>query len=183
MRRSFSRCEYIYFRWRLTLFKRVVGALIQRSWGTRSWTISSSIRKSRALLFAYCRWCSTPFVYQITNMCYTVAQKPLAATPAFVKIPVIAGYWFIMMFGLGYCNVAFNLLTFKRFHGVRKLLITYSANTAVSPRSAPARDVRELKHQRWRPLRKRRLRSEFALPFCRSRCRRRRRCFNFRFSP
>ncbi|KAM7444465.1 Lysophosphatidylcholine acyltransferase 3 [Porites harrisoni] len=55
---------------------------------------------------------------QVTNMCYTMAQKPLAATPAYVKIPVIAGYWFIMMFGLGYCNVAFNLLSFQRFHRI-----------------------------------------------------------------
>ena len=79
-----------------------------------------------------------PFLYQITNMCYTVAQKPLAATPAFVKIPVIAGYWFIMMFGLGYCNVAFNLLTFKRFHGVRiktlnNLFCEYSRNSSLPP--------------------------------------------------
>ena len=67
-------------------------------------------------------------------MCYTVAQKPLAATPAFVKIPVIAGYWFIMMFGLGYCNVAFNLLSFQRFHRVRKLLVCeYSCLSSLRP--------------------------------------------------
>ena len=67
-------------------------------------------------------------------MCNTVAQKPLAATPAYVKIPVIAGYWFIMMFGLGYCNVAFNLLSFQRFHRVRKLLVCeYSCLPSLHP--------------------------------------------------
>ena len=67
-------------------------------------------------------------------MCYTVAQKPLAATPAFVKIPVIAGYWFIMMFGLGYCNVAFNLLSFQRFHRVREVLVCeYSRLSSLRP--------------------------------------------------
>ena len=75
-----------------------------------------------------------PFLYQVTNMCNTVAQKPLAATPAYVKIPVIAGYWFIMMFGLGYCNVAFNLLSFQRFHRVRKLLVCeYSCLSSLHP--------------------------------------------------
>ena len=74
-------------------------------------------------------------------MCYTVAQKPLAATPAFVKIPVIAGYWFIMVFGLGYCNVAFNLLSFQRFHRVRELLVCeYSRLSSLRP----ARDVSSL---------------------------------------
>ena len=93
-------------------------------------------------------------------MCNTVVQKPLAGMPAYVKIPVIAGYWFIMMFGLGYCNVAFNLLSFQRFHRVRKLLITCSANTAVYPRSTPLETLRGLSTTRRRRLRKRHLRSD-----------------------
>lgn len=59
---------------------------------------------------------------QIMNMCYTVAKKPLVEMPAYVKIPVIAVYMPIVLFGLGYCNVAFNLLSFSRFHRVWKSL-------------------------------------------------------------
>ena len=51
-------------------------------------------------------------------MCHTVTKTPLVQMPAYVKIPVIGVYMFIVLFGLGYCNVAFNLLTFQRYNRV-----------------------------------------------------------------
>ncbi|XP_074625933.1 lysophospholipid acyltransferase 5-like isoform X1 [Acropora palmata] len=53
---------------------------------------------------------------QVFNMCYTVTKKPLREMPAYIKIPVIVVYVPIVLFGIGYFNVAFNLLTFPRFH-------------------------------------------------------------------
>ena len=38
--------------------------------------------------------------------------------PAPIKISVLAFYVPIVLFGMGYFNVAFNLLTFSRFHEV-----------------------------------------------------------------
>ena len=51
-------------------------------------------------------------------MCYTVTKKSLAEMPAYVKIPVIINYVFVVHFGLSYFMVAFTLLTFQRFHKV-----------------------------------------------------------------
>ncbi|KAL9970371.1 hypothetical protein ACROYT_G022734 [Oculina patagonica] len=55
---------------------------------------------------------------QITAMCYTVTKKSLAEMPAYVKIPVIITYVFVVHFGLSYFMVAFVLLTVPRFHRV-----------------------------------------------------------------
>lgn len=55
---------------------------------------------------------------QIWTMCYAVTKKPLVQMPVYVKIPVIGVYMFIVLFGLGFCNVAFNLLTFQRYHRI-----------------------------------------------------------------
>ncbi|XP_020602607.1 lysophospholipid acyltransferase 5-like [Orbicella faveolata] len=55
---------------------------------------------------------------QVTTMCYTVTKKSLAEMPAYVKIPVIISYVFVVHFGLSYFMVAFTLLTFQRFHRV-----------------------------------------------------------------
>lgn len=56
-------------------------------------------------------------------MCYTVTKKPLMEMPAYIKIPVIVVYVPIVLFGIGYFNVAFNLLTFPRFHEVRNFFL------------------------------------------------------------
>ncbi|XP_068699220.1 lysophospholipid acyltransferase 5-like [Montipora foliosa] len=55
---------------------------------------------------------------QISNMCYAVTKRPLMEMPAPIKISVLAFYVPIVLFGMGYFNVAFNLLTFSRFHEV-----------------------------------------------------------------
>lgn len=55
-------------------------------------------------------------------MCYTVTNKSLAEMPAYVKIPVIISYVFVVHLGLSYFMVAFTLLTFQRFHKVGELL-------------------------------------------------------------
>ena len=56
-------------------------------------------------------------------MCYTVTKKPLREMPAYIKIPVIVVYVPIVLFGIGYFNAAFNLLTFPRFHEVRNFFL------------------------------------------------------------
>ena len=60
-------------------------------------------------------------------MCYAVTKKSLAEMPAYVKIPVIISYVFVVHFGLSYFMVAFTLLTFQRFHrvGEEYLLLSY----------------------------------------------------------
>ena len=51
-------------------------------------------------------------------MCYAVTKKSLAEMPAYVKIPVIISYVFVVHFGLSYFMVAFTLLTLQRIHRV-----------------------------------------------------------------
>ena len=56
-------------------------------------------------------------------MCYTVTKKSLAEMPAYVKIPVIISYVFVVHFVLSYFTVAFSLLTFQRTHRVSEYLL------------------------------------------------------------
>ena len=58
-------------------------------------------------------------------MCYTATKKSLAEMPAYVKVPVIISYVFVVHFGLSYFMVAFTLLTFQRFHKVGKKTSLY----------------------------------------------------------
>ncbi|KAJ7382662.1 Lysophosphatidylcholine acyltransferase 3 [Desmophyllum pertusum] len=55
---------------------------------------------------------------QVQTMCYAVTKKSLPEMPAYVKIPVILTYAFVVHFGLSYFMVAFNLLTIPRFHRI-----------------------------------------------------------------
>jgi len=56
-------------------------------------------------------------------MCYTATKKSLAEMPAYVKIPVIISYVFVVHFVLSYFTVAFSLLTFQRTHRVSEYLL------------------------------------------------------------
>ena len=75
-------------------------------------------------------FCSFNFSRQVQTMCYAVTKKSLPEMPAYVKIPVILTYAFVVHFGLSYFMVAFNLLTIPRFHRVGKVFTSLVAHTS-----------------------------------------------------